>query len=108
MNWTDPAVQSALIQAAGTLLAAIVAAICAAVIGKQFADRKNLQNKLRLAQHDLIFMLAVEQAHCQRNMDAGDESYKLRMRQVAYDRGLTWSGKFTPGRTRANLLSAPE
>ncbi|NMY13928.1 hypothetical protein HBO38_37205 [Pseudomonas veronii] len=42
----DPAVQSALIQAGAAVFSTVTAAICAALIGKRFTDRKKLESKL--------------------------------------------------------------
>lgn len=100
MLWTDPSVQSAVIQSAGNLIATVIAAICAAIIGKQFNDRKKLQEKLLHAQRDIAFMLAVEEAHCELHMKRSKESFKNRMRSSASNAGHSWSGKFTPGRVK--------
>lgn len=96
----DPAVIAAAIQSAGGIIAAVVAAIAVAIIGKQFANRKHLQEKLLLVQQDLVFLLAVEEAHCELHIKISGESFKRRMRQVATNRALNWSGKFTPGRVK--------
>lgn len=103
MNLSDPAVLSAVIQAAGGIIAATVAAFAAAIIGKQIANRKRLQEKLLLAQQDIVFLLAVEEAHCDLHMKISGESFKRRMRQEAEKRNLSWSGKFTPGRAKDSL-----
>jgi len=94
MNWSDPAVQAAIIQA----IAAIFVGIAAAVIGKELVKRKTLQQKLLLAQKDIAFLLAVEEAHCDLHIHTTGESFKIRIREIARKRNYTWSGKFTPGR----------
>lgn len=101
--WTDPAVQAAAIQAIGGVLAAVIAAICAVVVGKKFADRKYLQERLIIAQSDVAFLLAVEEAHCKQNTERGTSSLKLKVRQSVRDQGYTWSGKFTPSRAVARM-----
>lgn len=100
----DPAVQAALIQSLGAMLAAAIAALAASIVGRQFADRRRLQEKLFLAQGDIAYLLAVESAHCDLHKQATGESNKLRMRRVAFDQGLIWSGKFTPGRIRLDVV----
>lgn len=100
MNWADPAVLSAIISSSGGVIAAVIAAIAAAVIGKQFANRKKLQQKLLLVQQDLVFLLAVEEAHCEMHKKVSGESNKLRVRRLVTDHGLEWSGRFTPGRVK--------
>lgn len=108
MNWTDPSVQAALIQAIGGLVAATIAAISAAIIGKQFADRKRLQERLNAAQKDIAFMLAVEEEHCKLHVLRTNESFKQRVRRMVYDRGLYWTGRFTPGRVKDQALIADQ
>lgn len=94
----DPAVQSAVIQSSGSIVATLIAAVAASVIGKRFVSRKRLQEKLLMAQGDIEFLLAVEEGHCAMHLKVSGESHKNRVRQRAKDRGLVWSGKFTPGR----------
>jgi len=94
MQWSDPAVQAAMIQA----FSVIVAAIVAGIVGKQFVSRRLLQEKLVLAQQDVAFLLAVEEAHCEQHQQNGGRKLKLRMRDNAREKGLLWSGQFTPGR----------
>lgn len=106
--FTDPAVISAIIQSAGTLLSAIIAAICASVIGKRFLNRKRLQAELITAVEDIAFLLAVEEEHCKVHRLASDNSCKQTVRELARERGFSWSGNFTPGRARnRNLLKEP-
>lgn len=94
MQWGDPAVQSAIIQA----LSVIIAAIVAGIIGKQFVSRRLLQEKLVLAQQDIAFLLAVEEEHCALHQKEKGRTLKLSMRDIARQRGHVWSGQFTPGR----------
>lgn len=100
----DPAVQSAFIQAVGAVLAALIAAVCATIIGRQIANRRKLQASLQDAVADIQFLLAVETAHCDLHKEVSEESFKQRIRQVARDQGYEWSGKFTPGRARSMSL----
>lgn len=100
LNWTDPAVQAAVVGAVGNIFSAAIAAICAGVIGAQISGRKQLLARLRDAVDDVHFLLAVERAHSDLHQELNDESYKMRARQIARDQGYTWSGKYTPGRTQ--------
>lgn len=97
----DPAVQSALITAAAAVFSTITAAVCAALIGKRFSDRKALEQKLELSLKDIEFLLSVESAHAQIHKQNGDSSNKLKVRETVRAQGLTFSGKFTPGRVRS-------
>lgn len=67
----------------------------AAIIGKRFADQKRLQEKNAALQSDLFFLLAVEDEHCQRH------GQKIVIRESVRKQGFSWSGKFTPGRVKA-------
>ena len=100
IHWEDPAVLSAVIQSAGSIIAATIAGIAAAIIGQQFTDRKKMQQKLVLAQRDIAFLLAVEEEHCLLHKEHVNESYKQRVRQLVYSSGLEWSGLHTPGRVK--------
>lgn len=94
----DPAVQSAIIGAVGSIATGTIAAICAAVIGKQIAGRKRLSDNLMIAQNDIKFLLAVEQAHCEIHQERDGTSNKITVRNDVREDGYEWSGKFTPGR----------
>ena len=98
---TDPSVQASIISALGGIVAAAIAAIAAAVIGKQISGRKKLQVALLDAVDDIEFLLAVEQEHCNLHKEVSEESFKQRVRQSVRDQGLEWSGRFTPGRVRS-------
>lgn len=94
MNYLDPAVQSAVIQA----LVALVLGLAGIFAGKEFAARKRLQQKLVDAQKDIEFLLVVEEIHCELHQDHVGESFKIRVRDSARVSGFKWSGQFTPGR----------
>lgn len=100
-NLNDAAVQASLIQSIGVVFAAIVAAICTAVIGKQIANRKRLEEKLQLAQEDIAFLLSIEEWHGNRHIEIEKRSFKKQARIDVRKSGLSWSGKFTPGRVRS-------
>lgn len=101
MEWTDPAVQAAIVESVGNVLATTIAAISAALIGQQFINRKKLQEALAEAQADIRFLLEVEDEHCEMHRASEQQSFKNTVRSLAYSRGLTWSGKHTPGRVKA-------
>jgi hypothetical protein len=105
INYTDPAVQSAIISAVGSILAAGIAAICAAVIGYQIASRRRLQENLNQAIADITFLLEVEKIHCQMQVATQGTSMKITVRKRVTDAGERWSGKFTPGRNAARAAS---
>ena len=106
IHWIDPAVQAALIGALGSILAATIAAVCAAAIGKRFVDQQRLRSKLRLAVSDVQFLLQVEAAHCDLQLRHETGATKLSVRELVRAQGAArWSGAFTPGRARfAGLL----
>ena len=94
INWVDAVVQAAVIESIGGVLAAIIAAIAASIIGHKIADRKRLQTKIEMLQEDVFFLLAVEEKHCQRH------GQKIAIRNQVRKEGHAWSGKHTPGRAK--------
>lgn len=100
LNFHDPAVQAAMIGAAGSILTAAIAAVCAGLVGRQIAGRRRLAEKLLTAQKDIEFLLAVEQQHCQMHTTRDGQSQKNTIRKRVKDQGLLWSGHSTPGRVR--------
>lgn len=103
-HWNDPAVQSSLIGAVGSFVTGTMAAICAAVIGKQIAGRRRLQDKLDVALTDIAFLLKVEELHCaHRQSETDGPSPKLAVRKEVREKfGIVFSGRFTPGRVAYN------
>ena len=62
------------------------------------ARRQQLEQDLTQAVRDIHFLLAVEEANCERNRQNGGESLKVRTRAGVRDSsGLDFSGRFTPG-----------
>jgi len=103
--FTDPAVQSAIISSVGNVLAAVIAAICAAVIGYQISGRRRLQENLNLAIGDIAYLLEVEKIHCQMQVEHHGTSMKNTVRKRVTEAGELWSGKFTPGRSAARAAN---
>ena len=99
---SNTAIQAALISGIFTVLSAIIAAVAAAVIGNTIADRRKLQEKLKIAIQDIAFLLEVEENHCEQNKRHNEPSRKNSVRNEVRDTGLDFSGQFTPGRVRAN------
>lgn len=107
MNWSDPAVQAALLQAVGAVLAAMIAGVCAALIGRQFVNQERLREQLRAAQEDVAFLLAVEEEHGKLHVDRGLSNHKQTVRKAVRERGLTWSALFTPARVATRHPKRP-
>lgn len=87
------------------LIAAVigmVTTIFTALAGQAILGRKRLQEKLDIAYADIAYLLAVEAAHCDRHKELNQASFKLRIRKEVNATGLSWSGRFTPGRVRLN------
>lgn len=85
----------------------LIGTITAALIGKEFINRKRLQEKLLIAQRDIAFLLEVEAAHCAKHKELCHASFKTRIRKEVLESGHSWSGRFTPGRLRGNTAAAP-
>jgi hypothetical protein len=87
------------------LIAAVigmVTTIFTALAGHAILGRKRMQEKLNLAYDENAYHLKVEALHCERHKELNRASFKLRVRQEVNATGLSWSGRFTPGRVRSN------
>lgn len=80
----------------------LVTTVFTALAGQAILGRKRMQEKLDLAYDDIAYLLKVEAMHCERHKELNRASFKLRVRQEVTATGLTWSGRFTPGRVRSN------
>jgi len=77
------------------------------IAGQAVMSRKRMQEKLDTAYNDIAYLLKVEALHCDRHKELNRASFKLRVRQEVTAMGLTWSGRFTPGRVRSNRGGRP-
>lgn len=82
------------------LLSTLVAAICAAIIGKRFHNSALLKAQLEEARRDISFLLAVEEEYGIRHKEFRGTSGKITVRDFVRSRGLLWSGNHTPGRVK--------
>lgn len=80
----------------------MVTTIFTALAGQAILGRKRIQEKLDIAHADIAYLLAVEAAHCEKHKELNRTSFKLRIRKDVSATGLSWSGRFTPGRVRSN------
>lgn len=76
--------------------------IFTALAGQAILGRKRMQEKLDIAHADIAYLLAVEAVHCAKHKELNRASFKLRVRKEVSATGLSWSGRFTPGRVRSN------
>ena len=94
----DSQIISSLIIGSSTILATILGALTALLIGRKISQRQKLQEDLNQAVRDIHFLLEVEEAHCERNKARENETFKLRTRSAAREKlGSDFSGRFTPG-----------
>jgi hypothetical protein len=87
------------------LIAAVigmVTTIFTAIAGQAILGRKQLQEKLNIAYDDIAYLLQVEALHCERHKGLNRASFKLRIRKEVSATGMSWSGRFTPGRVRSD------
>lgn len=87
------------------LIAAVIGLVTTAftwLAGQAIMGRKRMQEKLDIAHADIAYLLAIEAAHCEKHKELNRASFKLRIRKEVNAKGLTWSGRFTPGRVRSN------
>lgn len=80
----------------------LVTTIFTWLAGQAIMGRKRMQEKLDIAHADIAYLLAIEAAHCEKHKELNRASFKLRIRKEVNATGLTWSGRFTPGRVRSN------
>ena len=93
----DPQIVSSLIIGTSTITATILASITALIVGRKISQRQRIQEDLNQAVRDIHFLMAVEEAHCDRNRSREGESFKLRTRAAVREKlGGDFSGKFTP------------
>jgi len=96
-------IKAAWISGVLNVVATMIAAITAGLIGKKFSDTKKLKQNLETARHDIEFLLAVERAHCEIHRDRDGKPLKFKVRdQVRDEKQLHWSGLHTPGRVRSD------
>lgn len=99
----DPQIISSIIIGASTILATVLGAGTAWLIGRKISRRQKLQDDLDRAVRDIHFLLAVEEAHCARNKAEGNDSFKLRTRNAVRESSdADFSGRFTPGNWKAS------
>ena len=92
----DPTVSAAWIQGGCAVVASGFAASDASLIGKRFSDRKKIEDRLKVARQDILFMLEVEKKHCNIHSDSTNTSLKNTVRDEVRESGFTWSGKLVP------------
>lgn len=93
----SPEVLAAYISGGATIIATLLAAIAASIIGKNFAGREKLKSDLEDAKKDIEYLLAVELRHCELHREHGKGSNKLRARRdVEKNRHLKFSKRFYP------------
>lgn len=92
----DPQIISSIIIGSSTILATVLGAGTAWLIGRKISRRQKLQDDLDRAVRDIHFLLAVEEAHCARNKADGNDSFKLRTRNAVRESSdADFSGRFT-------------
>ncbi len=97
----DPIITASLVQGICAIIATVIAAVTASLIGKKFSNYKKLEEKLGIAQNDIEFLLAVEAEHCEIHKESSNSSKKNTIRDhVRNNSLLAWSGKNTPGRLK--------
>lgn len=94
----DPQIISSLIISSSTIAATILGSITALIVSRRITRRQSLQEDLNQAIRDIHFLMAVEEAHCERTKLREGESFKLRTRATIREKlGGDFSGRFTPG-----------
>lgn len=101
----SPEVQAAVIDLAWAAVTGLVAAIYKSIVAHHKARYARLAQEYALlekahavATSDILFLLAVEEKHCQHRKDHEGNSAKLVVRHAVTSEGHEWSGRYTPGR----------
>ena len=94
----DAQIIAAIIQSTGTVIAAVVAAGVAGLIGKRLLQQDKLKSDLEVTKKDIAFLLGVEAKHCAKHKEQDGNSYKIKIREDARQEGYEWSGLFKPSR----------
>lgn len=93
----DPQIVSSIITGLSIIAATIVGSNTALTLAQKISQRQKLRQDLNQAVGDIHFLLAVEEAHCERNRSREGESFKLRTRAAVREKlGGDFSGRFTP------------
>lgn len=100
IDFSSVEIQKTFITGVFSILNTIIAAFTAASVGKYFANRRKLEEKLETAINDIHFLLEVEKIHCENNKQQTGQSLKNTFRELARNSGISFSGKFTPGQLR--------
>ena len=100
----NPVVLASAITAVGSVLAGLIAATAAAIIGREFSSRAKLRAERDSLLRDLHFLLKVEEYHCNLHKSTvGMSNFRRIRNRVRSETGLQWSGRFTPGRAESSL-----
>lgn len=87
--------------ASGDIIATLIAALAALLIGRRFDNQAQLKKHLANALNDIEFLMEVEKEHCSWNKTHHDKSYRVLARQnVRKATGLIWVGDHTPSKAR--------
>ena len=94
----DTVVQAAWIQAMGSIVASIVAAGVATWIGKRWLSQRRLEEELKVAREDIVFLLQVEKHYIEHARIVDEIPGKNTVRADVNLEGYSWSGKNTKSR----------
>lgn len=96
----DYTVLSAVIQAGGLIVSALITALAASLVGRKFANQQALKLLAEEKQQDIEFLLQVEKQHCELHRNESGQSNRNIIREQARSDGFVWSGKNTSGRAK--------
>ncbi|MBK5931076.1 hypothetical protein [Halochromatium salexigens] len=102
--FNHPEITAAAIIGGCTIVASVIAALAAAIIGKQFRNQELLKSDLKEALSDIEFLLHVEKEHGEIHRENFGQSKIRVVRAKVKQAGFFWSQRFTPGRAK-NLRS---
>lgn len=102
----DPAVSGALIQAAGSVVAALLAFLAVLITSRVLLDRKQLRRRLAQAYHDILVYQEIEKVHNEIEIGRTGKSNQRKIRDIVYkEKGLRVTGRNTPSAVQRKLYA---
>lgn len=102
----NPEVQASIIGGLGAVATAAIAALFKLVVDRHKAYIARLERENAIASQDILFLLAVEEMHCEHRRSVEGHSAKVTVRKAVVAAGLEWSGRYTPGRVARREVNA--
>lgn len=102
----DPQITGALIQTAGTVVAALLALLAVLITSRILLDRKQLRRRLAQAYHDITVYQEVERVHVEIEIGRNGKSNQRKVRDIVFkEKGIRVTGRNTPAEVQRKLYA---